>query len=171
MRLVAAVSDVEPVYGTWVMLCALLSARGSEVNGLLVGDVDLVTGLVHIRRQVYPGAGGLVTKQTKGRAARTVPILEPLRPVLHSRVEGRAAGDPLVRGPKGGVITTASLRRATNWNALVIGLGLAGYAATTCGTRRPGWLMPGSHCTCSRRFSGTARWRPREATRTPTPSI
>lgn len=74
MRLVAAVSEVEPVYGTWVMLCALLSARGSEVNGLLVGDVDLIAGLVHIRRQVYPGSGGLVTKQTKGRAARTVPV-------------------------------------------------------------------------------------------------
>jgi len=126
MRLVAAVSEVEPVYGTWVMLCALLSARGSEVNGLLVGDVDLVAGLVHIRRQVYPGSGGLVTKQTKGRAARTVPVLEPLRPVLHFRVDGRPANAALVRGPKGGVITTASLRRATNWNVLVTGLGLAG---------------------------------------------
>lgn len=126
MRLVDAVKAVEPVYGTWVMLCALLSARGSEVNGLLVGDVDLVAGLVHIRRQVYPGAGGLVTKQTKGRAVRTVPIVEPLRPVLHQLVDGRPASAPLVRGPKGGVITTASLRRATNWNALVTGLGLAG---------------------------------------------
>lgn len=126
MRLVDAVNAVEPVYGTWVMLCALLSARGSEVNGLLVGDVDLVAGLVHIRRQVYPGAGGLVTKQTKGRAVRTVPILEPLRPVLHPLIDGRPASAPLVRGPKGGVITTASLRRATNWNALVTGLGLAG---------------------------------------------
>jgi hypothetical protein len=29
-----AVSEIEPVYGTGVMLCALLSARGSEVNAL-----------------------------------------------------------------------------------------------------------------------------------------
>jgi len=52
MRVVEAAQEVEPVYGGWVLLCALLSARGSEVNGLLVGDVDLVGGLVHLRRQV-----------------------------------------------------------------------------------------------------------------------
>ncbi len=119
-------SEVEPVYGTWVMLCALLSARGSEVNGLLVGDVALVAGLVHIRRQVHPGSGGLVTKQTEGWAARTVPVLRPLRPVLDLCEDGRPATAALIRGPKGGVITTASLRRATKWSSLVTGLGLAG---------------------------------------------
>ena len=79
MRLVAAVSEVEPVYGTWVMLCALLSARGSEVNGLLVGDVDLIAGLVHIRRQVYPGSRGPGHQADQGPGGPHCPGLEPLR--------------------------------------------------------------------------------------------
>ena len=32
MRLVAAVSEVDPVYGTWVMLCALLSVTRSSLH-------------------------------------------------------------------------------------------------------------------------------------------
>jgi integrase len=110
MRLVAAVSAVEPVYGAWVMLCALLSARGSEVNGLMVGDVDLEAGVVHIRRQVYPRIGGLVTKQTKGRAERMVPVLEPLRPVL----EGYRS---LSRPPSSVAGRSLAGRRALRWFA------------------------------------------------------
>jgi integrase len=41
--------------------------RISEVAGLEVGDVDLARGLLNVRRQTYPGRGGLVTKETKGR--------------------------------------------------------------------------------------------------------
>jgi integrase len=88
--------------------------------------VDLAAAAVHIRRQVYPGSGGLVTKQTKGRAERMVPVLEPLRPVLESQVLGRLPSAAVVRGPRGGVITTASLRRATGWDELVLRLGLPG---------------------------------------------
>jgi integrase len=125
-RLVDAVARVHRTYADHVLLCALLAARGSEVAGLVCGDVDLEVGVVHIDRQVYPGAGGLVTKPTKGRRSRVVPILEPLRPTLSRLADGRERSVPLVRGPRGGVITTATLRRATNWDHLVHSLGLAG---------------------------------------------
>lgn len=63
------------------MLCAL-AARGSEISGLQVGDIDWEERIVTIRRQTYPGTGGLVTKQTKGRDIRHVPILHALTPCL-----------------------------------------------------------------------------------------
>lgn len=125
-RLEAAVNLYGREYADHVVLCALLAARGSEVAGLRRGDVDFLNGVVHIRRQIYPGAGGLTTKSTKGRRSRVVPILDPLRPTLDRLCAGRAADAPMLRGPRGGVITTATLRRATNWDDLVDAVGLAG---------------------------------------------
>ena len=125
-RLADTVAGIDRSYADHILLCALLAARGSEVAGLICGDVDLAAGVVHIRRQVYPGAGGLITKPTKGRRSRVVPNLDPLRGVLERRVAGRHPDVPVVRGPRGGVITTASLRRATHWDEMVTQLGLAG---------------------------------------------
>ena len=124
--LVHAVAEIHRSYADHVVLCALLAARGSEVGGMQVGDIDQAAGVVHIVRQMYPGAGGLVEKPTKGRRSRVVPILAPLAPVLERLTAGRPPLTPLLRGPRGGVITTASLRRATHWDELVEKLGLAG---------------------------------------------
>jgi integrase len=64
-----------------------------------------------------------VTKETKGRRRRTVPIIDPLRPTLVRLTAGRRSEERLVLGPRGGVITTATLRDATGWGALVTELG------------------------------------------------
>jgi integrase len=48
------------------MILATTALRISEVAGLEVGDVDLRRGLLTVRRQTYPGRGGLVTKETNG---------------------------------------------------------------------------------------------------------
>lgn len=68
-------------YGDTVTVLATTALRISEVAGLRVGDIDLAHGLIHVVRQTYPGRGGLVTKQTKGRRKRIVPIIAPLRPL------------------------------------------------------------------------------------------
>ncbi len=94
--------------------------------GLKVVDVDLDRGLLQAARQTYPGRGGLVTKATKGRRRRTVPIIEPLRPTLARLTVARAPDERLITGPRGGVITTATLRDASNWDDLVPQLGLEG---------------------------------------------
>jgi integrase len=75
----------------YVMLAALLAARGSEVSGLEVGDADWENKIVTIRRQTFPGAGGLVTKQTKGREIRHVPVLQALVPVLERLTRAQVA--------------------------------------------------------------------------------
>jgi integrase len=127
-RLVSAVVDAggHRSWGDMVTILATTALRISEVSGLRVGDVDLDRGLLHVFRQTYPGRGGLVTKETKGRRRRTVPIIDPLRPTLERLTTGRAVADRLLSGPRGGVITTATLRDATNWDQLVREIGHPG---------------------------------------------
>ena len=116
-----------------------------------VGDVDFGKNLVVIRRQVFPGKGGLVTKPTKSRKERRVPTLEPLRPVLDRLTEGKQPEDSLLVGPKGGYLTTATVRDATDWDSIVAGLGLPTSPATACATPgRPGWPTPASAARAAR---------------------
>ncbi|MDF2146955.1 tyrosine recombinase XerC [Knoellia sp. p5-6-4] len=127
-RLVEAVIEAggHQAWGDMVTILATTALRISEVSGLRVGDVDLGRGLLHVFRQTYPGRGGLVTKQTKGRRRRTVPIIDPLRPTLVRLTAGREGNERLLAGPRGGVITTATLRDATHWDQLVRELGHPG---------------------------------------------
>ncbi len=127
-RLVAAVVEAggHQSWGDMVTILATTALRISEVSGLRVGDVDLDRGLLHVFRQTYPGRGGLVTKETKGRRRRTVPIIEPLRPTLERLTAGQRVDQRLLSGPRGGVITTATLRDATNWDQLVRDIGQPG---------------------------------------------
>jgi integrase len=113
-------------WGDMVMILATTALRISEVAGLRVGDVDLQRGLLHVERQTYPGRGGLVTKPTKGRRRRAVPIIDPLRPTMGRLTAARHDDARLLVGPRGGVITTATLRDATDWDELVEELGLPG---------------------------------------------
>lgn len=138
--LAAKCAEVHQSYSDHVMLCALLSARGSEVSGLEVGDIDWKNRIVKIERQIYPGKGGLVRKQTKGRKTRFVPILDEIEPVLVRLSAGKKPSDPLLRGPRGGVLTTATVRDATNWDQIVLDLGLPNL--TRHGLRHTGatWL-------------------------------
>lgn len=123
-KLADACAKVHQSYSDYVMLAALLAGRGSEVAGLNVGDVDWRNRIVWIERQHYPGKGGLVVKQTKGRRGRPVPILDALEPILERLTEGKEPDQPSLRGPRGGVLTTATIRDATHWDDLVKGLGL-----------------------------------------------
>ena len=114
-KIAEACAKVHQSYSDNVMLAALLAARGSVIAGLRVSNVDWTHRIVTIERQIYPGKGGLVTKQTTGRKGRFVPILDALEPVLVRLTTDRHPDEPLLRGPKSGVLTTASVRRATKW--------------------------------------------------------
>ncbi|HEY0258654.1 MAG TPA: site-specific integrase [Lacisediminihabitans sp.] len=126
LRVSEACGEIHQSYADHVMLCAFLAARGAEVSGLRVGDADWGSGTVLIERQSYPGAGGIVTKPTKSRRPRRVPIVQLIEPTPHRLTAQRPATAPLLRGPRGGVITTASLRDATHWDALVAEMELQG---------------------------------------------
>lgn len=125
-NLADACRRVHVAYGDFVLLSALLAARVSEVAGLVVSDIDWDNRLVTIARQHFPGSNGLCLKPTKSRQTRRVPILKPLEPVLRRITEGREHDQPLLRGPRGGVLTTGTLSRATDWTNLVQRLGHPG---------------------------------------------
>lgn len=61
---------------------------------------------------------------------------ETLKPVLERLTEDRESDERLLRGPRGGVLTTASVRDATKWDDLVTGLGLS--SRTRHGLRHTG---------------------------------
>lgn len=122
--LAEACGRVDQAYSDFVMLASLLAARSSEVSGLQAGDLRFDKNVVVTARQTYPGKGGLVTKQTKGRKERRVPILDPLRPILERLTKSKEPEDRLLVGPKGGALTTATVRDATNWDQIVKDLGL-----------------------------------------------
>jgi integrase len=111
---------------------------------------DLLRGLLAVRRQTYPGRGGLVTEETKGRRRRPVPIIEPLRATLEPLTVGRARDARLLVGPRGEVITTATLRDATGWDELVDDLGLAGLVRHRLRHTALTWMADaGVECTFS----------------------
>ncbi|MFT3860914.1 tyrosine-type recombinase/integrase [Micropruina sp.] len=111
-------------YSDYVMLCALLASRSSEVAGLWVEDIDWDTKIATVRKQIYPSSKGLVVKQTKGREERPIPILQPLVPILKRLTEGKEPTDRVLQGLRGGVLTTANVRRATEWETVVHDLNL-----------------------------------------------
>ncbi len=111
-------------WGDVVMYAAATAARIGEVSGVRADDIDETTWMWTVRRQTTPGPGGLIDKGTKGRRARTVPLIEDIRPMVSERL--RSATDANARlfvGPKGGRISTAVLRDATYWDEVVADLG------------------------------------------------
>ncbi len=113
-KLAKACGKVHQAYSDHVMFASLLAARGSEVANLQVGDVDWDNRIVWIRRQHYPGKGGLVVKKTKGRRDRPAPMLDALEPILERLTQDKLPEASLLRGPRGGVLTTATVRDATH---------------------------------------------------------
>ncbi|MGQ4718830.1 tyrosine-type recombinase/integrase [Streptomyces anulatus] len=68
-----------------------------------------------MRRRTTPAPGGLTYKGTKGKRARRVPIVEEIRPLVARRTlpTGPHPDARLFTGPRGGHISTAVLRDAT----------------------------------------------------------
>lgn len=67
-------------------------------------------------------------------------MLDALEPVLERLTHGKEPDDPLLRGPRGGVLTTATVRDATHWEDLVKALGFGNL--TRHGPRHTGatWM-------------------------------
>jgi hypothetical protein len=66
-------------WGDCVMILATTALRISEWPDCKWATWTSFVGLLALRRQTYPGRVGLVTKETKVRRRRQVPIIEPLR--------------------------------------------------------------------------------------------
>jgi integrase len=123
--LVAHSADHFSGWGHVVIFAACTAARIGEVSGVRVGDIDTSSWTWTVRRQTTPAPGGVIDKGTKGKRARTVPLITEVRELVTNRIT-TADHDPdarLFTGPRGGRITTAVLRDATHWDEVVTALG------------------------------------------------
>lgn len=123
--LVAESADNYRGWGDVVLFAACTAARIGEVSGCRVKDINTKEWTWTVRRQTTPSPGGLVDKGTKGKRARTVPLIKEVRELVRLRIE-KVNRDPEARlftGPRGGRITTAVLRDATSWDEVVAKLG------------------------------------------------
>ncbi|WP_248964549.1 tyrosine-type recombinase/integrase [Sphaerisporangium perillae] len=112
-------------WGEVVIFAACTAARIGEVSGVRVGDINRETWTWTVRRQTTPSPGGILDKGTKGKRARTVPLIAEVRDLIARRLDV-SGPDPAARlfvGPRGGRITTAVLRDATHWDDVVTRLG------------------------------------------------
>lgn len=114
-------------WGDVVEFMACTATRIGEVSGVRAADIDLESWIWTLVRQTTPSPGGLQDKRPKSKRARYVPIMPEIRPMVKRRVESAMAnGGNMARlfsGPRGGRITTAVLRDATDWDNVVTQLG------------------------------------------------
>ncbi|WP_435591324.1 site-specific integrase [Nocardia sp. bgisy118] len=131
-------------WGDVVLFAACTAVRIGEVSGCRIRDIDTEKWIWTLRRQTTPGPGGMLDKRTKGKRARSIPLIAEIRPMILRRIEAaqeRVATDPALRdanederrealldarlfvGPRGGRIATAVLRNATHWDEVVTRLG------------------------------------------------
>lgn len=107
-----------------VIFAACTATRIGEVSDVRAEDIDRKSWMWTVRRQTTPGPGGLIDKGTKGKRARMVPLIEEVRPIVARRLDAVATPESrLFTGPRGGRISTAVLRDAMHWDAVVTKLG------------------------------------------------
>jgi integrase len=88
---VAAVRAALPApYQVLVDIGVGAGLRHGEALGLSVDDIDLVAGVIHVRRQIRPVAGQLVFSLPKGNKTRTVPMPD----YLAARIREHLAAHP-----------------------------------------------------------------------------
>jgi integrase len=112
-------------WGDVVLFAACTAARIGEVSGCRLKDINTTEWTWNVRRQTTAAPGGLADKGTKGKRARTVPLIEEIRELVqqHMTAVDRNPDARLFTGPRGGRITTAVLRDATSWDEVVEDLG------------------------------------------------
>jgi integrase len=123
--LVANAHGNPQVWGDVVEFAGCTGARIGEVSGCRVGDLDTTNWVWTVCRQTTPGPGGLIDKGTKGKRRREVPLIPEIRDLVQRRIADTDGSKDarLFTGPRGGRITTAVLRDATDWDTVVTKLG------------------------------------------------
>src|SRR4051794_24900419 len=91
--LVQRTADKYVGWGDVVTFAACTAARIGEVSGVWAGDIDGEGWTWTVRRQTTPSLGGLVDKGTKGKRARTVPLIEEVREMVRHRLDRAASPD------------------------------------------------------------------------------
>lgn len=98
-------------FRTLVLLLGYCGLRFGEAAALRVGDVNLKTRRIRVRRSVTNVTGnGLVEGATKNHGARTVPVPKFLAPLLETEIGERAETELLFPSRRGGYLTVGEIR-------------------------------------------------------------
>lgn len=73
-------------------LAAFAALRGGEILGLTVDDIDLMGGVVHVRRSVSPSRA-LQSPKTRG-SDRTIPMAPPLQAIIEEHLRNTWTPNP-----------------------------------------------------------------------------
>lgn len=99
-----------------MMIALWAGLRVSEVAGLVVGDIDLDRGVIHVRAQLKKDTSERVRLKTQ-TSRRDVPIAPELRPRVEARVVGRAPGDWLITSRNGGPVQVSHASKIVRYAA------------------------------------------------------
>ena len=138
----ALAEAIDPQYRVLVYTAAYTGLRAGELAGLQRGDVDLLLGVVHVRRALKDVNGRLELGPTKTHAQRTVSLPAFLRDMLREHLSRPAPGGT---GPDASVFTMkggAPLRHGLVYNRY-FRRAVAGY--TLRGKKVPGALPAHLH--------------------------
>lgn len=103
-------------YRRFVLAMFYTSCRLGEVAGMRVGDVDLETLSISVRRTTSAALHGrLSVGPTKGGRTRIAPVPDPFIPEVLAAMAGKGEHDLLFPGPRGGYINSKNLSRALDW--------------------------------------------------------
>jgi integrase len=103
--------EFHPAYRTLIFTAAYTGLRAGELAGLQRGDVDLLRGVVHVRRALKDVNGHLEVGPTKTHATRTVSLPTFLKEMLRVHLTTQPSeGDsiPGGTGPEAYVFTSKS---------------------------------------------------------------
>jgi integrase len=96
---------------TLVLVLGYCGLRFGEATALPVGDVNLKTRRIRVRRSVTNVRGkGLVEGATKNHSARTVPVPKFLAPLLATEIGNRADTELVFGSRRGGYLTVGEVR-------------------------------------------------------------
>jgi integrase len=99
----AVAEAIDPHYRVWVYVAAYSGLRAGELAGLQRQDVDLLRGVVHVRRALKDVNGYLELGPTKTHAQRVVSLPKPIADMLAEHLASSPGGpDAPVFTMKGG---------------------------------------------------------------------
>lgn len=103
--LTAVAEAIDPQYKTLIYTAAYTGMRAGELGGLQRRDVDVLRGVIHVRRALKDVNGHLALGPTKTHATRTIALPTFLRNMLAEHLTAPAADagpEPPVFTMKGG---------------------------------------------------------------------
>jgi integrase len=141
-----------------VLVLGLTGLRWSELIALQVGDLVQVPGIgVRVQRATTgeKGGGKLETDEVKNYQARTIPLVEVLRPIVDRLSKGKARTELLFISPKGLPLRESNWKRAARWSKAIKKLGIAPFRVHDLRhTAASAWIAKGADVKVVQRILG-----------------